>query len=173
MKQLFLLRHAKSSWDDPSLDDFERPLNKRGRRSAKAIADHLGNHALRPAAILCSPAKRARQTLELIQPALGKEIPVTFDMRLYEASRQTLLARLTELMPSLPSVLLVGHNPGLQRLALYLAREQEANPQIHLLHEKYPTGGLVTFSAAIETWKDLRAGICGLEGFVRPSELAE
>lgn len=171
MKQLYLLRHAKSSWDDPGIDDFDRPLNKRGRRAAAIISDFVRANQLRPAAVLCSPAKRTRQTLELMSSALGDDMPVTFDMRLYEATRQTLLARLTELSADLPSVLLVGHNPGLQRLALHLLSSTDSSPAVVQMQEKYPTGALAVLSAKIDAWSNLAGGTCTLDRFLRPSDM--
>jgi phosphohistidine phosphatase len=97
----------------------------------------------------------------------------TFDRRLYEASRQTLQALLAELPSRCASVLLVGHNPGLQRLALYLAKTDLPQPALRLLNEKLPTGGLVTLSAEINDWNRLQMGICTLESFIRPNDLDE
>src|SRR5262245_29809534 len=117
MATLHLLRHAKSSWDDPALPDHERPLAPRGRRDAKLIADHLLRERIAPELVLCSPALRTRQTLELVRP------PGTIELEdaLYGASSEELLARLRTVPGSVESVMLIGHNPGLQDLALDLA----------------------------------------------------
>ncbi len=170
MKLLHLLRHTKSSWDDPSIDDFERPLNKRGRKAATLLAEYCRLHGVRPDVVLCSPAKRTRQTLAFLSPALG-DAPATFDRRLYEATPQTLLALIAELPRGRRSVLLVGHNPGLQRLALHLLKAEPASPALRLLTDKLPTGGLVTLSAATEDWSRLAAEGCALESFIRPGDL--
>jgi phosphohistidine phosphatase len=170
VKLLYLLRHTKSSWDDPSIDDFERALNKRGLKAATLLANYCRQQDIRPEVVLCSPAKRARQTLTPLLPALG-DTPVTFDRRLYEATQQTLLALIAELPHRCRSALLVGHNPGLQRLALHLVKADPANPAFRLLSDKLPTGGLVTLSTATDDWNRLAARQCTLDSFIRPSDL--
>jgi phosphohistidine phosphatase len=170
MKSIYLLRHAKSSWDDPSMEDIHRSINKRGQRAAKLMCDYFRDQGIHPAMVMCSPATRTRQTLEALKPVL-REAPVTFEPRVYEATRQTLLARLNELPNSAASVLLIGHNPGLERLATHLIDETAEGPAVTRLHEKYPTGTLAVLRAPIETWIELKAGICQLESFIRPSDL--
>ena len=170
MKQLYLLRHAKSSWDDPDLDDFDRPLNKRGRKSAKAMAAYFRDAGIAPQTVLCSPAKRTRETLKHLTPVLG-EVPVQFDRRIYEASYQTLLLCLADLSSEANSVLLIGHNPGLERLALYLMSDQGHGPGAARLQDKYPTGSLAILSAPAQAWGDLKVGSCRLDDFVRPADL--
>jgi phosphohistidine phosphatase len=170
MKLLYLLRHAKSSWEDPDLDDFDRPLNKRGRKSAKAMAAFFRESGITPETILCSPAKRTRETLKNLTPALG-QTPVQFDRRIYEASYQTLLLCLADLPPAVNSALLIGHNPGLERLALYLMSEQGHGPGAARLQDKYPTGSLAVLAAPAADWGDLKVGSCRLDDFVRPADL--
>lgn len=170
MKLLYLLRHAKSSWDDPDLDDFERPLNKRGRKSAKAMAAYFRTSGLAPGLVLCSSAKRTRETLKHLMPVLGP-VPVQFDRRIYEASYQTLLLCLADLPSEAESVLLVGHNPGLERLALYLMSDHGHGPGAARLQDKYPTGSLAVLSAPASDWGDLKVGSCRLDDFVRPADL--
>ena len=170
MKLLYLLRHAKSSWDDPDLDDFDRPLNKRGRKAAKAMAVHFRDAGIAPETVLCSPAKRTRDTLKHLAPALN-DAPVQFDRRIYEASYQTLLLCLADLPSDVNSVLLIGHNPGLERLALYLMSDQGHGPGAARLQDKYPTGSLAVLSAPAESWDGLKVGSCRLDDFVRPADL--
>ena len=164
MKVLYLLRHAKSSWEDADTPDFDRPLNRRGRKAAKWMADHMRANRIHPAVVLCSPACRARETLEALKPALD-DVPVTFDTCIYEASQQTLLARIGELPVTFGSALLIGHNPGLERLAGALATE---GPALHRMREKFPTCGLAVLEARIETWSDLKAGSCRLDDLIAP-----
>jgi phosphohistidine phosphatase len=170
MRLLYLLRHAKSSWDDPGIDDFYRPLNKRGRRAASLLTDYFRTHEIHPTMVLCSPSTRTRQTLEFFLPALS-DAQISFDQRLYEATRQTLLALINELPDNCQSVLLIGHNPGLQRLALHLIKADPTNTALQLLNDKLPTGGLVSLSTSTDRWGQLTARGCLLEGYVRPSEL--
>lgn len=171
MKQLYLLRHAKSSWNDPSVEDFDRPLSKRGARAVAILVKYFRHHRIRPDLVLCSPARRARQTIEPLLPP-PSDVPITFEPRLYEAAPTTLRALLTDLPQSCRSVLVVGHNPGLQRLALGLAIPGKAQSMLTKLAEKFPTGGLVTLSAPIDDWSELAPDTCTLKGFVRPKDLA-
>ena len=117
MHTIYLLRHAKSSWADPSLPDRERPLAPRGRRDAKRIASHLREGRVEPELVLCSSAARASQTLELVRRALGAAT-VRLEDGLYAASAEELLERLRTVPEDVASVLLIGHNPGLQDVAL-------------------------------------------------------
>jgi phosphohistidine phosphatase len=170
MKQLYLLRHAKSSWDDPDIDDFDRTLNKRGRRAAKAMAGYFREAGLAPSVVLCSPAKRTRETLKYLQPSLGGA-PVLFDRRIYEASYQTLLQCLADLPADAESVLLIGHNPGLERLALYLMSDRGHGVGAARLQDKYPTGSLAILLAPANDWVSLKVGSCRLDDFIRPADL--
>ncbi|WP_158240651.1 SixA phosphatase family protein [Telmatospirillum siberiense] len=170
MKLIHLLRHAKSSWDDPDIDDFERPLNKRGHKTAVLLADYFRRQRIRPDIVLCSPAKRTRQTLDALRASFH-DVPVTCDRRLYDAAPMTLHALLAELPRRCLSVLLIGHNPGLQQLALALSDPGRENPERPRLAEKFPTGGLVSLSAPIEEWPLLKDGTCTLEAFIRPRDL--
>ncbi len=112
MKQLFLLRHAKSSWEDPELADHDRPLAPRGRRAAKLIAEHLRRQGIAPELVLCSSALRTRETLESIAPVLGEDVSVQIEDELYAASEQVLLERVRAVEDGIESLLLIGHNPG-------------------------------------------------------------
>jgi phosphohistidine phosphatase len=169
MKRLFLLRHAKSSWDDPELADHDRPLAPRGRRAAKLIAEHMARQGATPALVLCSSARRTRETLELIAPALGEGISVQIERELYAASDQGLLKRLRAAEDSIESLLLIGHNPGMQELALSLAG---AGPKLADLRRKYPTGALATLEYR-GRWADLQSGRAELTDFVTPNQLAK
>src|SRR5215469_900221 len=120
MKTLYLLRHAKSSWKDPGLDDLDRPLNKRGRETAKTMAAYLRRSKIAPDLVLCSTAVRARQTLEPIAKAI-KPGSVAFESRIYEVAQPELLKYLRGLPEPVECALIIGHNPGLHDLALALA----------------------------------------------------
>ena len=170
MKVIHLLRHAKSSWEDPSQRDAERPLAPRGRRAARAMARHLGHEGIGPALILCSPAQRTRETLALIADALP-DVPVQVEEELYGADEEQLLARLRSLPPTVPSVLVVGHNPGLHELAVALAGRGEPGA-LARLRTKMPTGALATLQAPGSHWRDLLPGGAELVAFVVPRELA-
>lgn len=168
MKRVYLLRHAKSSWKDGSLADRDRPLAKRGKRGAKAMARHLEAEGIRPDLVLCSPARRTRETLELVERAFPDGIEATLDEALYGASESELLARLQALPEEVGSVMLIGHNPGLEELALALAAEGAELPR---MSEKYPTAALATIDLRAKRWSTVRRGSGGLAGFVRPKDL--
>lgn len=127
MSQLMLLRHAKSDWTNESISDFQRPLNSRGRKGAPQVADWLQHHVL-PDRILCSTAQRARETLECIQKRWDengatnhRQIEVHFLDRLYLAPPQSILEAAIEHAPGAHSLLVIGHNPGLEMLATQLS----------------------------------------------------
>ena len=165
MRALYLLRHAKSSWDDPALPDRERPLSRRGRRDAQRIAGHLHGLGLRPALVLCSSAARTQETLELIRPALA-EAPVRVEDQLYGATSEALLERLRAIPEEIGSVLLIGHNPGLQELALALASRGTRREQ---LEANFPTGALATL--VLSSWRVLGPGDAEVVAYVVPRQL--
>lgn len=172
MKTIYLLRHAKSSWKDKAAEDIDRPLNKRGRKAAAAMADYLTAQGIAPAQILCSPARRTRETLEQMEEKLNSAIPIRFEKGIYLAEAPTLLRRLRRLSDALPSVMVVGHNPGLERLALMLAGDGEPEARDRLA-QKFPTGALAVLTAEAEHWRALEPGCGYLASFVRPKDLAE
>ncbi|HEY3021843.1 MAG TPA: histidine phosphatase family protein [Solirubrobacteraceae bacterium] len=167
MKRIYLLRHAKSSWKDDTLPDHDRPLAGRGRKAAKAIARHLRAEAIAPELVLCSTALRVRQTLERIEPALGRR-SVRVEADLYGASAHALLERLRGVPDTVSSVMVIGHNPGLQELVLQLARP---GPELSAVRLKFPTAALATLAFAGARWADLDAGAAELVAFVRPRDL--
>ena len=172
MKTILLLRHAKSTWSDTGLSDHDRPLNRRGERAAKAIADHLVQRGPRPDLILCSTATRARQTLAPLIERLGPPAPpLALEDGLYLASEDRLLDRLKELADDVTTVLLVGHNDGIWQLAEALAGHGKA-ASLAALREKYPTGTLAVLRAPADAWRDLSAGSGELLAFVRPRDLS-
>lgn len=166
---IYLLRHLKSSWDEPGLADRDRPLAPRGRKAGKKLARHLREAGVRPELVLCSPAVRTRETLAAVRSALGK--PETrFLPELYAAAHDELLAALRGVEPGVRSVLLVGHNPGLHDLALALAGRGDEE-SCERLREKLPTGALVTLSFRAGSWIELMAGSGRLLDYVVPREL--
>jgi phosphohistidine phosphatase len=166
VKRLFLLRHAKSSWEDPSLDDHDRPLAPRGRRATALIAEHLRRNRIAPALALCSSAKRTRETLEGVRPALGP-VEVRIERELYGASSEDLLQRLREVPGEVESVMLIGHQPAIQELALNLAA---TGPELERMREKFPTAALATLSFAGE-WSELGHDGAELVAYVKPKQL--
>jgi phosphohistidine phosphatase len=171
MKRLLLLRHAKSSWDDPGLSDHERPLAPRGRRAAEAMAAHLRDEGIEPDLVLCSSSRRTRETLDRLSPALGARPSVSIESELYGASERELLERLNALDDQPQSVLVIGHNPGIEQLAIDLAGSG-AQPQLDALRRKFPTGALATLEFE-RGWSELAPSSARLADFVTPKQLAK
>jgi phosphohistidine phosphatase len=171
VKTLHLLRHAKSSWDEPELADRDRPLAPRGDRAAALMRGYFHASRTRPALVLCSPALRAKQTLEVIFPALLPDTQVWTEEGIYEATAQDLLQRVRRLDDSFAEVLLIGHNPALHDLADTLAEESD-DPVVARLRQKLPTGALVTLLLPEDSWTQLRPGGALVEHFIVPDDLS-
>lgn len=168
MLTLTLLRHAKSSWESASLDDFDRPLNDRGRKAAPLAGRDLVRLKLQPELILCSTAKRTRETLALVLPEFGKPKPeVIFEDELYLAYVTTLLDRVRATDDGPQSVMLVGHNPGLQGLALAMIGAGEGE-DIATLADKLPTSAIVAIAFDAKRWRDVEPAGGRLLHFVIP-----
>jgi phosphohistidine phosphatase len=169
MKTLYLLRHFKSSWKDKDLEDFDRPLGKRGRRAAALMAGYVARNGIVPTQILCSPSRRTRETLDRMLDSFGGAVPTRFEKGVYLADAPVLLRRLRRLGDT-ASVMIIGHNPGLETLAKSLAGSGEEAVRTRLA-SKFPTGALAVLSAEIENWRDLEAGCARLDAFVCPRDL--
>jgi phosphohistidine phosphatase len=168
VRQLWLLRHAKSSWDQPGLADVDRPLAPRGRRAADILAGQLAAAEVRPAVVLCSSSLRTRETLAAILPALGDALEIRIERELYGAGAAQLLERVRQLPDRAPSAMLIAHNPGTQDLALALA---SSGPALAGLGEKFPTGALATLELDVEHWRDLDHGMATAVALVTPRSL--
>ena len=167
-RTVILLRHAKSSWSDSTLADIDRPLAPRGESASRKLAKYIRRKKIRPALVLCSPALRTRQTLEAVEASLGKRCVIEVVPELYAASEQELLEQLQALPDPVTSVMLIGHNPGLQDLALVLASRGACLPQ---LEEKFPTGALATLVVPSARWSALGPGEAELVDYVVPRQL--
>jgi len=170
MKRLYLLRHAKSDWADSDKVDEDRPLSPRGRRAAPAMGRYMRREGLVPALVLASTARRTEETWELLAPALKADVPVETSEKLYLASPARLLKSIRAVDDSISSLAIVGHNPGLQALALELTGNGEATAQARMA-TKYPTGALAIFDFDIDRWMDVAAAGGRLERFVVPRDL--
>lgn len=172
MLTLSLLRHAKSSWADPELDDHERPLAKRGAKAIPALAKFIRQEKLRPNLVLCSDAMRTRATLALLLAELGPPTPrVIYDDALYLASPDAIRTEIGRVEDSDHHVLVVGHNPGLHAVALELVGEGDRK-MLAMLAREFPTGALAVFSFDIASWKDMKRASGHLEHFTTPRRLA-
>jgi phosphohistidine phosphatase len=162
MKTLLLLRHGKSSWNDPTLDDHERPLNERGRRDGPRIGELLREYGLIPDLVVSSDAVRAQLTAEAVAEAAGYAGEILLDHRLYLASPADMLVLLQAGRETAETIMIVGHNPGLEELVEQLTGERQ-----HL-----PTAALAQIVLPIDRWRDLELSTRGtLLGHWRPEEL--
>jgi phosphohistidine phosphatase len=166
-RRLLLMRHAKSSWDDPSLSDRDRPLNRRGRRAAAAIGEYLRDHGLVPDAVLCSPAVRARETLD--RSGLGPATTIERD-ELYGADAATLLEAIRSAPPDARTLAVIAHDPGVHDLAVSLAAGA-SGPDAGSLRDRFPTGAVAAF-ATDGGWDAVDPRSVRLVAFVRPRDLA-
>jgi phosphohistidine phosphatase len=152
------------------MEDFDRPLEVRGRAAAALIGRHLAKCEVRPDLVLCSPSVRTRETLELVADELGPPpLSTLFEDALYLSGEDDLLERLEEVPDDVASVLLVGHNPGIAELALRLAKRSEPEA-LATLQRKFPTGALAELRLAAPRWPDLGRG-CELASFKTPKRL--
>lgn len=165
MKRLVVLRHAKSDWP-VGVADRDRPLGRRGQRDAPAAGRWIAEHVGVPDVVWCSPARRTKETWELLAAQLGGSPPVEFDERIYEASVSDLVEVLRETVKGSSSVLLVGHNPGVQELVLALAGGQRSEVQM-LAETKFPTSGVALLDVN-GPWRELAAGSARLADFAVP-----
>lgn len=165
---LLLLRHAKSSWDDANLDDFDRPLADRGRKAAPRMAAEMAARGWRPDAALVSSSLRTRQTWELAAGALGPDIAATFSDAIYEAPAERILENIRLTPDSISVLLVIGHNPGFENLARLLASSDNDPVAVAHLKRKFPTAAVarLTFEGA---WRDL--GQARLTDFLTPKQL--
>ena len=171
MRTLSILRHAKSSWDNPGLDDHERPLARRGLRDAARIGGFIRDSALVPDLVLCSDAVRARATLTLVLAEIATAPPrIVLDDALYLAEPSLLVARIASIEPATRHAMVVGHNPGLHALALALSGTGERE-LLATLAAKLPTAGLAVLDLDIEAWAEIGPGRGRLRAFVTPKGL--
>ncbi|MEL7445923.1 MAG: histidine phosphatase family protein [Pseudomonadota bacterium] len=167
MKVLGLLRHAKSEWDDTTQRDFDRGLNDRGRKGAALIGDHIREHNVAWGTLLASPAERVQRTLELALP----DMDAAFDKRLYLASPDTMVEVIQDLAGDVQSVLVAGHNPGLQNLILELVSPSKENDLFKEASVKFPTATFAVMECAIDDWSELKKFCAELVHFARPRDL--
>jgi phosphohistidine phosphatase len=175
MRTLYLLRHAKSSWGDKGLDDHDRPLNARGQETASKVGAYMRQIGYVPALILSSTSRRTRETVEAMRASLPN-VPVHYARALYLAGPEAILDVLHENAGEAASVMIVGHNPGIELLALVLARGDGSAAERQLrarIEHKFPTSGLAVLSFAGNDWAKAVPGACVLQAFVRPGDLPD
>lgn len=160
MKTLFVLRHAKSSWDDSSLADFDRPLNDRGKTAAPFMGRIMAERDLHPDVILSSPAVRARETASLVKKAGKLDAEIRFEERIYEASPPTLKQVVAGIDDEFRSAMIVGHNPGMEGFIRLLTGRLEA----------MPTAALAIIDLDIARWEDINTDRGTLRQVIRPKD---
>jgi phosphohistidine phosphatase len=163
MRTLYLLRHAKSSWKDASLPDFERPLKGRGREAAEEMGRFLASKKVGISVLISSPSVRTRETIDIVLRHARLHVEPLFDQRIYEASLTTLVQVVSEIPGDIKTAMLVGHNPGMEELLAFLTHETR-----HM-----PTCALARISLDGVTWKEVGRGTGKLEWFVTPKDLAD
>ena len=161
MKTLYLLRHAKSSWADTEMSDFERPLNDRGTKAAAFMGKFMSEHGYEPYLILSSPAVRARSTAEILKKAGKLDGEIRFEHRIYEASPQTLRLAISDIDDAYRSAMIVGHNPGIEGLIRFQTGELES----------IPTAALSVIDLDLDAWAYIDEGRGKLKKIYRPREM--
>jgi phosphohistidine phosphatase len=173
VKRLITFRHAKSGWDQPALRDFDRALNDKGRRAAATMGRHMRQAGIGFDYVIASPAVRVAETLDAMFDGYGRRLSPGWDRRVYLASAPTLLEVVHEAPDDAESLLLVGHNPGLEELVLSLSAEhgEEEIATRDAVGEKYPTASVAELVFDVEHWRDVAAGHGRLVRFVRPRDV--
>lgn len=170
MVRLLLLRHAKSSWDEPGLSDYERPLNLRGRAAAPLMGRHMADHSLLPDRVLCSAARRTRETFAGILGFMSGEFDARFLRSIYMASEGSYLPILRSHGGTARRLMLIGHNPAIQDTALALIGR--GNPDLlDPIRDKFPTASLAVIDFDLDDWARLQPGTGRIVAFFRPREL--
>ena len=171
MKTLTVLRHAKSSWNQPNTDDFDRPLNERGWKAARRIGKELKHRKLRFDLCLASPAARVRETLDGVSETFGElKFPVRFEQQVYLASSATLMELIRSVGDEIGALLLVGHNPGLEQLVAMLTHDDKDGLRARVEH-KFPTAALAIMELPASRWAEVEPGTGKLVELLLPKEL--
>jgi phosphohistidine phosphatase len=170
MLRLMLLRHAKSSWPN-GMQDAERPLSDRGEASARLMGGYMAHHSLIPERVLCSPARRARDTWTGISSSWPKPADVVFDGRLYMATYQGMVSTIRDQGDAVRTLLLLGHNPGMQEAAEWLIAAGDVE-QRERLREKFPTAALAVIDFSLDKWSDVHERSGRLDRYVTPRTIA-
>ena len=170
MKRLSIMRHAKSDWSGVALDDFDRPLNDRGWKTARRMGKELVHRAIRFDLVIASPAARVRETIDGLTEKLELKAEIRFEPRMYSASGQTLLEIVRNLPEGAHAPLLVGHNPGMQQLIVELTHG-DRHARRHRVAEKFPTAALAQLELPAHRWSDVARGSGEIAELILPKGL--
>jgi phosphohistidine phosphatase len=172
MKRLTVLRHAKSSWKDRELDDFDRPLNGRGRKAARRMGREISERGIHFDFVLASPAARVRETIDGVSEHHRLNAPMHFEPRIYMARVAELLELITTIPDEASSALLVGHNTSAERLVAKLSVDDDMGLR-RRVEEKFPTAALARIEMPINSWKDVEPDCGRLIELIYPADLAD
>ena len=170
MTMLTILRHAKSSWDDAALDDFDRPLNERGRKAARRMGQELQQRGVRFDRVIASPALRVRETLDGLSDGYGEGFEVTFDPQIYGASVRSILRLIRNIPANVQAPLLVGHNPVLQQLVLELTQDDAEGLRARVAR-KLPTAAVAMIELLVVRWDEVAPHSGRIRELIFPREL--
>ena len=170
MKRLAILRHAKSSWDDPGLDDFNRPLNERGWKAARRMGRELKKRGLKFDLVLSSTSARTRETIDGVREHFDFDAPIRFEQDLYLASEATLLETVRALDEKVKTPLIVGHNPGLEQLVADLGCDDNQGLRRRVLG-KFPTCAFALIEVPKKRWAEVEPGRGEIVELILPKEL--
>lgn len=171
MKTLALFRHAKSDWSDARARDFDRPLNARGQRGARAMGEYIKSTKRQFDFMIASPAVRAAETVEEASKAWGCTFKVEWDRRIYLASSATLIDLIKEFPGDPASVLMMGHNPSLEDLIFDLVPDNGLSPLRDVVEQKFPTATFAVLELDVDSWSDIAEGCGRLVELKRPRDL--
>jgi len=172
MKRLTILRHAKSSWKDRELNDFDRPLNARGRKAARLVGQEMTKRGMHFDSVLASPAIRVRETIDGLTQGHQLPSPIRFEPRIYEARVSELMELIGTLPDEASSALLVCHNTSAERLVLKLAKDDEKRLR-NRVEEKFPTAALAAIDLPIDSWSEVQPDSGTLVELIYPADLAD
>lgn len=170
MKRLYFLRHAKSDWKNADFSDHDRPLNKRGRRACIKMAQVFENLGVSPDIVLCSTAERTRETAKRIMKTGAFNWNIQYEKALYGASADTILSQIRALPDAYQSVLIIGHNPGIEYVVTGLARDESTDGMLARISRKYPTGALACLEFETNAFSDISVHSGTLNHFVKPKD---
>ena len=171
-KTLILMRHAKSSWNNSHKDDFDRPLNSRGRENAQMVAKHIHSLGFKPELTLCSSAVRCKETLELVIPYFPKKTHIRYLDDLYLAPERAILEMIKSIKLSINQMLVIGHNPGLSDLSQSLIYSSNKNND-YFETQQFPTSAASIFEMSIKNWLDFKLSDSKIIDFITPKKLME
>lgn len=170
MTLLTIVRHAKSSWGDSGLADFDRPLNNRGRDAARRVGEELKKRGFRFDLVIASPARRVRETLDRMEKGYGEQLPVEFDDQVYGASEQALFDLVRRIPERAHAPMLIGHNPGLQELLLALTSDDNGGLRARV-KAKFPTAAVALIDFPVPRWDEVGVGSGSIRELILPKQL--